>query len=95
MGGPRGPRGGNLSQEEVSVGASSPATSDSSVDLPLPDGPVTAMNCPAGTNRSTASRMVSFSVPLATVLVTARGGSSAPAPPDQDDGGLSLARRRW
>ena len=44
--------------------------SESIVDLPLPDGPVIAMNCPAGMNRSTLSTMVSRSAPLVTVLVT-------------------------
>src|SRR5207244_307318 len=35
-----------------SLGASSPATRFSNVDLPHPDGPVTAMNSPAATIRS-------------------------------------------
>ena len=33
---------------EPEVGASRPAMSPSSVDLPLPDGPTIAMNCPRG-----------------------------------------------
>jgi len=34
------------------VGASSPAISPSSVDLPLPEGPITEMNWPSGIFKS-------------------------------------------
>ncbi len=36
------------------VGWSSPAISPSRVDLPLPDGPAMATNCPAGTSSDTS-----------------------------------------
>ena len=45
-----------------SVGRSRPATSPSSVDLPLPEGPRMATNSPGATARSTASRIVSMPV---------------------------------
>jgi hypothetical protein len=52
------------------VGASSPAMSDRSVDLPLPEEPTTATNCPRGTVRSSGYRIVSCSRPLVTVRET-------------------------
>ena len=36
----------------------------SSVDLPQPDGPITATNCPAGMLRSTASNALTSTGPL-------------------------------
>lgn len=51
-------------------GASNRAMSARSVDLPLPDGPVTATNCPRRTSRSRGCRMVSCSLPLVTVRET-------------------------
>ena len=52
------------------VGESSPAMSPSSVDLPLPDGPVIATTRPAGIVRSSGCRMVSVPLPLGTVFET-------------------------
>ena len=49
-------------------GASSPAISPSSVDLPLPEAPVIATTCPSGTTRSIGWRMVSVPLPLGTDL---------------------------
>ena len=54
------------------LGASSPASSPSSVDLPLPDGPTTATNRPDGIERSSGCRIVSGRPPLSTVLDTPR-----------------------
>src|SRR6185503_7043828 len=53
-----------------SVGASSPAISPSSVDLPLPEGPTTAMNWPSGIVRSSGCRIVSISAPEGTTFET-------------------------
>ena len=53
-------------------GESSPAISPSSVDLPLPDGPMIARHCPAGTVIVSGCRMVSGWPPLETVLLTPR-----------------------
>src|SRR5256714_14279131 len=52
------------------VGASSPATRPSRVDLPLPEGPTTATNCPSGIVRSSSRRMVRRSAPDCTVFET-------------------------
>src|SRR5437588_6397241 len=52
------------------VGASSPATRPSSVDLPLPEGPTTATNCPSGIVRSSSRRIVRRSAPDCTVFET-------------------------
>src|SRR5437588_585898 len=52
------------------VGASRPATRPSSVDLPLPEGPTTATNCPSGIVRSSSRRMVRRSAPDCTVFET-------------------------
>src|SRR6476659_5218648 len=52
------------------VGASRPATSESNVDLPLPDGPATATNCPFEISRSIPRRIVSCSAPDTTVFET-------------------------
>src|SRR6186713_1125246 len=54
------------------VGASRPARSPSSVDLPLPDGPTIARNSPERIDRSRGCRMVSGRPPLSTVLDTPR-----------------------
>src|SRR5262249_29904418 len=50
----------------------SPAMSPSSVDLPLPDGPVTATTCPAATSRVTPSRTVSGRPPLGSRITRSR-----------------------
>src|SRR5436305_9542562 len=52
------------------VGASSPATRPSRVDLPLPEGPTTATNCPSGIVRSSSRKIVNFSAPDCTVFET-------------------------
>ena len=44
--------------------------SPSSVDLPLPDGPTTEINCPSGMTRSSEWSIVKLSVPEGTVLET-------------------------
>lgn len=44
--------------------------SPSSVDLPLPEGPTTATNCPSGMHRSSECSMVKLSVPDGTVFET-------------------------
>ena len=44
------------------VGVRSPATSESSVDLPLPDGP-TRLACSPGLNRKSTSRSTSTEPP--------------------------------
>ena len=46
--------------------------SPSSVDLPLPDAPTIATNCPFGMVMVSGWRMVSGCVPLVTVLETSR-----------------------
>src|SRR5262249_29448862 len=46
------------------VGRSRPAMSPSSVDLPLPDGPATARNCPGGTSRETSASTSTAAPPL-------------------------------
>ena len=51
---------------------SSPAISPSSVDLPLPEGPMMAKQRPVATSRSRGWRMVSGWPPLITVLLTPR-----------------------
>ncbi len=53
-------------------GASSPATRPSSVDLPLPEAPVTAATLPSGITRSSGCRIVRVPAPLATVFETPR-----------------------
>jgi len=52
------------------VGASSPAINPSSVDLPLPDGPITEINWPSGIFKSSECRIVSISAPDGTILET-------------------------
>jgi hypothetical protein len=54
------------------VGASSPASRPSSVDLPLPDGPTMARKAPGSILRSSGWRIVSGRPPLSTVLETPR-----------------------
>ena len=53
-------------------GASRPASRPSSVDLPLPDGPVIATTRPDSMRRSSGCRIVSIASPLGTVLETPR-----------------------
>jgi hypothetical protein len=57
---------------DPAVGASRPAINPSSVDLPLPDGPTIATNCPRGIDVVSGWRMTSGSLPLVTVLDTSR-----------------------
>src|SRR2546423_11445950 len=52
------------------VGASRPATRPSRVDLPLPEGPTTAMNCPSGMVRSSSRKIVRRSAPDCTGFET-------------------------
>src|ERR1700751_5830037 len=47
------------------VGWSRPARRPSSVDLPLPEGPATARNCPEGISRETSVRTSTAAAPLA------------------------------
>src|SRR5207249_10960149 len=54
------------------VGASSPATSPSSVDLPLPEGPATATASPASTSSETPSSTLSVRPPLGRRRVRSR-----------------------
>ena len=51
-------------------GASSPAMRPRSVDLPLPEAPVTAITRPSGIVRSSGCRIVSIPAPLGTVFET-------------------------
>ena len=51
------------------TGRSSPAAHWSSVDLPEPDGPITAVKVPAGQERLTWSSAVMASAPLPYLLV--------------------------
>ena len=54
------------------VGVSSPASSPSSVLLPLPDGPMMAANWPRGISRSMPLRISTRWVPVSMDLVRAR-----------------------
>ena len=54
------------------LGASSPAINPSSVDFPLPDGPVIATVRPLAIWKDVECRMVSGDPPLVTVLETSR-----------------------
>src|SRR5258706_3596333 len=57
---------------EPALGVSSPAMSPSSVDLPLPEGPVTATTSPAATSRLTPSRIVTGRPPLSSRITRSR-----------------------
>src|SRR5215470_8432960 len=57
---------------EPPLGVSSPASRPSSVDLPLPDGPVTATTSPAAISRLTPSRIVSDRPPLGSRITRSR-----------------------
>ena len=61
-------------------GASSPASSPSRVDLPLPDGPTMAATGRTRCVRSSGCRIVSIVSPLGTVLETPVSSIIAPAP---------------
>ncbi len=52
------------------VGASSPAMSPSSVDLPLPEGPTMETNCPSGIVRSSECKIVKVSAPEGTSFLS-------------------------
>src|SRR5690349_14315138 len=54
------------------LGVSSPARRPSSVDLPLPEGPVTATTSPAATSRLTPSRIVTARPPLSRRITRSR-----------------------
>src|SRR6185436_18185583 len=57
---------------EPPLGVSRPAMRPSSVDLPLPDGPVTATTSPAATSRLTPSRIVTGPPPLSRRITRSR-----------------------
>src|SRR5438093_10458256 len=57
---------------EPPLGVSRPAMSPSSVDLPLPEGPVTATTSPAATSRLTPSRIVTGRPPLSRRITRSR-----------------------
>ena len=60
------------------VTRSSPAAQCSSVDLPDPDGPITAVNVPCGMRTSTPSRAATVRSPAPYVRRTARSSTAGP-----------------
>src|SRR5262249_4568162 len=76
------------------VGASSPATSPSSVDLPLPDGPAIATVSPVAMSSETPSRTVSVRPPLGSRSVRSRIETSILVILHSDRGPASRAARR-
>src|SRR3954447_2433617 len=60
------------------VGESRPARMCMSVDLPEPEGPITAVNCPAGTSRLTPRRASTADSPSPKRRVTSQAPTTTP-----------------
>ncbi len=68
------------------VGCSSPATSESSVDLPQPDAPIRHVNSPGGTSSEIWSRARTAELPRPNTFVTVLSWTDPPTA----DAGLSV-----
>src|SRR3954467_8993463 len=79
------------------VGLSSPARMCMRVDLPDPDGPITAVSCPAGTSRDTPRSASTADSPSPKRRVTSQApttGLVAPAPSERADVASVVMRPR-
>ena len=75
---PPGPRQAETSPD---VGCSSPATRDSSVDLPQPEAPMRQVNSPGGTSSDTLSSARTADSPRPNTLDTAVSRTESLCPP--------------
>src|SRR3954470_4700779 len=79
------------------VGESRPARMYIKVDLPDPDGPITAVSCPAGTSRDTPRSASTADSPSPKRRVTSQApttGLVAPAPSERADVASVVMRPR-